>query len=74
MDIRYDDDNDASNTKTKQRKEHEIEIEGLMVKFPFQPYDVQKRFMTATIRAFQKVNHTHILIFYKNSKFRSNTG
>ena len=48
MDIRYDDDNDASNTKTKQRKEHEIEIEGLIVKFPFQPYDnVQKTFHTA---------------------------
>ena len=34
MDIRYDD-NDVSNIKTKQRKEHEIEIEGLIVKFPF---------------------------------------
>ena len=78
---RYDD-NDESNItnskKTKQRKEHEIEIEGLMVKFPFQPYDVQKRFMTATIRAFQKV---HILIFLsffhflqKFKIFRSKTG
>ena len=75
MDIRYDNDDESNITNSKiKRKEHEIEIEGLMVKFPFQPYDVQKRFMTATIRAFQKVNHTHILIFYKNSKFRSNTG
>ena len=67
MDIRYDDngDNDESNiTNSKiKRKEHEIEIEGLMVKFPFQPYDVQKRFMTATIRAFQKV---HILILFSH--------
>ena len=55
MDIRYDDDESSSNIKTKKRKVHESEIEGLLiVKFPFQPYDVQKTFLTLVFTQIQK--------------------
>ena len=55
-------------TKTVRRKEYEEEIEGLVVKFPFEPYEVQRRFMAATIRAFKEVR-----IYFFSSYFFDDT-
>ena len=46
------------------RKEVEEEIEGLVVKFPFEPYEVQRRFMAATIRAFKEVRIFSFFVCY----------
>jgi hypothetical protein len=49
--------------------DHEVEIEGLKVRFPFEPYEVQRRFMTSTIRAFKEVR---LLIYLSIHSFNNN--
>ena len=46
-----------------------LNLGGVPIEFPFQPYDVQEKFMEKVIECLQKVYDLHLLIFvYKSAK------